>query len=310
MRFKIRVPQFLTSLLVVGLAGWASAQDQPYKNQTSAPAKSTATTQKIPPPLATLSHYTGNSGSAGSTGARTYAPGYTRAAGAPSPKYQWKKNIVTTIFWVGEKPSGNNPTPNHKSAWDTAWEKNFGGYDTPDKSKRTYDFCPKGFTPKQNPFYCALPYNDVASWNRTKPEASQVIPWFKTYFKRHGKSVIKGRWIAIHHKGKTCFAQWEDVGPFRTDDWAYVFGQSRPTNTHNNGAGLDVSPAVRDFLGIRSGDKCHWRFVELHEVLPGPWKKYGLNNHFVVEQEREREIQAAEYERLQRMRDEYLRNRR
>ncbi len=79
---------------------------------------------------------------------------------------------------------------------------------------------------------------------------------------------MKGRWVAIHYNGKTCFAQWEDVGPFRTDDWSYVFGNSRPLNQSNNGAGLDVSPAVRDFLGLRSGERCHWRFVDLHEVRP------------------------------------------
>ena len=137
-----------------------------------------------------------------------------------------------------------------------------------------------------------------------------MIPWFKSYFRKAGRTVIKGRWLAIHYKGKICFAQWEDVGPFRADDWAYVFGNSRPANTMNNSAGLDVSPAVRDFLGIKSGAKCDWRFVELHQVSPGPWKKYGDNNHFVKTQKREMENEAAELERLQRMRDEYLQNRR
>ena len=124
------------------------------------------------------------------------------------------------------------------------------------------------------------------------------------------RSLCAGCWIAIHYDGKTCFAQWEDVGLWRTDDHNYVFGQSRPPNTENKGAGLDVSPAVRDFLGLRSGGLCHWRFVELHEVRPGPWKKYGDNNHFVVPQERERELKEAEMARLQKLRDDYLRNRR
>jgi hypothetical protein len=137
-----------------------------------------------------------------------------------------------------------------------------------------------------------------------------MIPWFRNYFRKPGKTVLKGRWIAIHLNGKTCFAQWEDVGPFRTDDWSYVFGQSRPINQQNGGAGLDVSPAVRDYLGLRSGQRCHWRFVELHEVRPGPWKKYGDNNHFVKVQKRELEIQRAEMERLRKLRDEHLRNRR
>ena len=32
--------------------------------------------------------------------------------------YRWKGNIVTTVFWIGEKPSGNNPVPNRVSSWD------------------------------------------------------------------------------------------------------------------------------------------------------------------------------------------------
>ncbi len=27
-------------------------------------------------------------------------------------RYPWKKSIVTTVFWIGEQPSGNNPVPN------------------------------------------------------------------------------------------------------------------------------------------------------------------------------------------------------
>jgi hypothetical protein len=30
-------------------------------------------------------------------------------------RYPWKKEIVTTVFWIGEQPSGNNPVPNRSS---------------------------------------------------------------------------------------------------------------------------------------------------------------------------------------------------
>src|SRR5262249_2734446 len=30
-------------------------------------------------------------------------------------RYPWKQEIVTTVFWIGENPSGNNPVPNHAS---------------------------------------------------------------------------------------------------------------------------------------------------------------------------------------------------
>src|ERR1700716_2193865 len=36
-------------------------------------------------------------------------------------RYPWKTNIVTTVFWVGEQPTENNPVPNTKSSWDLNW---------------------------------------------------------------------------------------------------------------------------------------------------------------------------------------------
>jgi hypothetical protein len=192
--------------------------------------------------------------------------------------YPWKEKIMTTTFWIGEDAAKNNPVPNNKSSWDTQWEKNFGGYDTPDKSQRI-GFRPAGFIPRQNPFYIALPYNDIGR-SGTKPEASKVIPWFSRKFERSGRSVIKGQWVAIHYRGRVCFAQWEDVGPFRTDHWEYVFGNERPSPNRNKAAGLDVSPAVRDYLGLKGNDYTDWKFVEIHEIPRGPWTKYGENNPF------------------------------
>ena len=78
-------------------------------------------------------------------------------------RFPWKLDIVTTVFWIGETPTANNPVPNTVSAWDRRWTSNFGGYDDPDPDGRD-GFLPKGFTPGQNPFYFALPYNDI---NRT-----------------------------------------------------------------------------------------------------------------------------------------------
>jgi hypothetical protein len=197
-----------------------------------------------------------------------------------SGKYPWKKNIVTTVFWVGEKPTRNNPVPNHKSSWDTRWVYNYGGFDNPDPAMRR-DYLPKKFTPRQNPFYVALPYNDVTK-GKTKPEAPKVIPWFKEAFQKHGRSVCKGRWIAIRHNNRIAYAQWEDCGPFRTDHWQYVFGNERPKPNLNQGAGLDVSPAVRDYLGMKGKDVCDWKFVDAREVPTGPWTRHGDNNTFVL----------------------------
>lgn len=225
-------------------------------------------------------------------------------------RYPWKLDIVATVFWVGEEPTENNPTPNDKSSWDTKWMENFGGYDDPDPTKRTDFFTPEGFTPKQNPFYVALPYNDVIDYNSHKPEASRVIPWFKQRYSRSGRTVLKGQWVAIRHGNRVCYAQWEDCGPFVTDDHEYVFGSSRPKNTSNNGAGIDISPSIRDYLGLKSMSRCDWRFVDVSEVPAGPWRNFGSNNHFVrqqkVEKEREHSAISSRLEELRRMRDDYF----
>ena len=201
---------------------------------------------------------------------------------APSSRalYPWKTYITATIFWCGEQPTPRNPTPNCKSSWDTEWAINFGGYDDPDPAARianhaTGDFRPKKFIPKLNPFYIALPYNDVQGWSRHKPEASKVIPWFSRMSPKPGKTVLKGRWVQIFFNNRSCYAQWEDCGPWVTNDWQYVFGNRPPKATQNGSAGIDLSPSIRDYLGLKSGTKVHWRFVEASQVPYGPWKKYG-----------------------------------
>ena len=189
--------------------------------------------------------------------------------------YKWHTNITTSTFWVGELPTARNPTPNHKSSWDTKWMQNFGGFDDPNPANRTRFYTPKAFTPKLNPFYIALPYNDVLRWDRHKPEASRVIPWFKERFTKPGRTTCKGQWVQIYNGRRSCYAQWEDCGPFFTDDYQYVFLGARPKNKLNGGAGIDVSPAVRDYLNLGSKGKVHWRFVGSAKVPNGPWLRYG-----------------------------------
>jgi len=201
---------------------------------------------------------------------------------APSSRalYPWKTYVTATIFWCGEQPTERNPTPNCKSSWDTAWAQNFGGYDDPNPANRianhsTGEFRPSNFIPKLNPFYIALPYNDVLGWSSHKPEASKVIPWFSRISPQPGKTVLKGRWVQIYVNKRSCYAQWEDCGPWVTDDWQYVFGSKAPKTTQNGAAGIDLSPSIRDYLAVKSGEKVHWRFVEDGQVPYGPWKKYG-----------------------------------
>ena len=213
-----------------------------------------------------------------------------------SGRYPWNNSIVTTIFWIGEAAAGNNPVPNHASSWDPDWMRNYGGFDNPNTSLRR-GYYPATFVPQQNPFYCALPYNDVTHGS-TKPEAPRVIPWFRESFQKYGQSVCRDRWIAIRnpHNGRIAYAQWSDCGPFRTDHWQYVFGNDRPKPNLNGGAGLDVSPAVRDYLGINpTRDVTDWKFVDFRDVPAGPWSRYGENNTFVLNARRGGERVATKF---------------
>ncbi len=201
----------------------------------------------------------------------------------PSPgAYPWHFDITATYFYIGEQATKNNPVPNTASSWDSAWDDNYGGFDDPNPANRCpRTFAPLGFTPKLNPFYVALPYNDVDKGG-PKPEAAKVIPWYRHFKGGKYESVCRGTWVQIYYNGRYCFAQWEDCGPFCTDDWKYVFLGARPKNHANKAAGIDISPAVRDYLGIKGGmATVHWRFVDFHRVPGGPWARFGKDNPFV-----------------------------
>jgi hypothetical protein len=122
-----------------------------------------------------------------------------------------------------------------------------------------------------------------------KAEAAKIIPWYQEDFESVDRSVCKGRWIAIRRGDRVCYAQWEDAGPFRTDHAAYVFGEERPLPNLNKGAGLDVSPAVRDFLGMEDTGITDWKFVEFADVPTGPWANFGDNNTFVINRRAEKD---------------------
>jgi hypothetical protein len=173
----------------------------------------------------------------------------TLSSGYSTTFRPWKTGITATIFCVGESPIPNHPG-NLASAWDPNWTAT---------------------SKMQNPFYVALPYNDVAG-GHTKPEARSIIPWFNQAFVRDGHSVLKDRWIAIRKGDRVCYAQWEDVGPFQVDHWQYVFGDEMPRPNVNHNAGIDLSPAVRDYLEMSGMDQCDWKFVEAKEIPEGPWK--------------------------------------
>lgn len=185
-------------------------------------------------------------------------------------RYPLHTNITSTIFWVGEKASdANKEISNSPSAWDDYWKKHFGGTDS---SERRNGFYPADFTPLENPFYAALPYNDIDKNGKRKQSAYDIIPWAKEKKYSDNESICKNHWVKITKNSKTVYAQWEDVGPFKENDAAYVFGSATPASKTNKNSGIDASPAVRDYLGLKGIDKVDWQFVDEKDVPPGPWK--------------------------------------
>jgi hypothetical protein len=191
------------------------------------------------------------------------------------PKYPWKTSIVTTVFCIGDRHGRSIA-----SAWDPNWQTHYGGFDDPNPKHRT-KFIPSAFVPRLNPFYVALPYNDINE-KGTKPEAAKVIPWFRAAFVRDRVSVCQNRWVAIRRNNRIAYAQWSDCGPFVSDHWEYVFGAERPKSNAEQGAGIRVSPAVRDYLGLSNADVTDWRFADISDVPQGPWADYGTNNPLAV----------------------------
>src|SRR3989454_12800509 len=96
-------------------------------------------------------------------------------ASATGERYPWKKNIVTTVFWIGERPSGNNPVPNRRSSWDKDWSRSYGGFDDPKPAHRS-NYISVKVTPPPNPVYWAPPENDKAT-NGHPPGAAPRRPW-------------------------------------------------------------------------------------------------------------------------------------
>lgn len=189
----------------------------------------------------------------------------------PKNIYPWKTNIITTIFWIGEGSTPISSTTNEASAWDEDWRSSNSGSDSPNDRD---GYASGRHAATVNPFYIALPFNDLAFPDK----ANRWLPAGWSRPSRNGKQVsaCKDRWVEIKVEdgtGRTCYAQWEDVGPLRYDHAEYVFGSQRP-DTYTR-AGLDVSPAVAQYLNVNEKNRLtRWRFVDDEDVPPGVWLKY------------------------------------
>lgn len=219
--------------------------------------------------------------------------------------YPVHTNIKASTFWCGEGASSSNDfITNTLSAWDSKWGEHFGLEDHPTEISRDSDFIPTSsqYSGDENPYYCALPYNDygdliydgegptidghpIDSYYR-KSDCYDNIHWGNDKSPAgwgNGYSLCKNRWIKVRVSGtdKTCYAQWEDSGPYYYNDHKYVFGSSKPANTTDAPyAGIDLSPSVCLYLGREMKEwgtpdfGVDWEFVDEDAVPDGPWKKH------------------------------------
>lgn len=178
------------------------------------------------------------------------------------------KEVTATVFWIGEGPSPDNGNiPNRASVWCDDWESAFGGVDDPTQRN---GYLPAGFLPKENPFYFALPYSDFFHGKR-KANVDR-IPWVadsEAPRPRPRESVVKNRWIKVTYSGRIVYGQWQDAGPLGEDDVEYVFGSANPKRA----VGLDMSPAMADYLQFPGKAKASWEFVDELNVPNGPWRQ-------------------------------------
>ncbi len=189
-------------------------------------------------------------------------------AGPARHAYPVHHNIIATVFWVGEPPTADDGyIGNDASAWDDRWRQHFGGVDDPGRRQHG-GYWPAGFHPRENPFYCALPYQEFTDAGDLRPDVGKVYWYDRHHPPAADQSILAGRWVRVSANGRTGYAQWADVGPFQTDDVDYVFG-TRPAADRR--AGIDLSPAAARFLGVPGRGRVSWQFVDADHVPAGPW---------------------------------------
>lgn len=274
--FRARLPALIAVAAVAFAAGF-SFIDEPFKGGPDLSWKEAAyftapmtpDAPKKPSHLATLKSQNGGT----ENGPQGLSHPEKSAFLGPAPQGQQAprpfKQAMTTLFWTGERATGENDyIANTESFWDKHWAAHYGGVDDPE---RRCGFHPCGFTPRENPFYVALPYGELDDSGKLKANASAIPLHLVSQGAREPS--LKNHWVEIRRGNRTCYGQWEDVGPFETDDFDYVFGSApHPKNRAGVGAGLDVSPAVWKCLGLEANATTSWRLVSEAEVPAGPWK--------------------------------------
>src|SRR5207253_109675 len=139
------------------------------------------------------------------------------SCGGSTVSYPLHTGITATVFWIGE-PQGNGSSENNAlSAWDDRWLEHYGGIDDPDPVRlAANDYFPTAFTPRENPFYADLPYDDFDGRGRPSRGRMGVVPWARRYGAELAAatsrgdpfSLLKNRWLKLLRAGRVCYAQW------------------------------------------------------------------------------------------------------
>lgn len=231
--------------------------------------------------------------------------------------YPMHTDIISTTFWVGEifnntLSDGSQVCSTYDAQWAYHWSginhgrapvdasdcanSIIGGCDgvvssdgecETERRVASNNYFPSSTTPKENPFYLDIPYDDLND-PIAFAQRCQVIAWvndpgYVGHCHDQGFSYMKNKFVRIiGPSGRVCYGQVQDAGPSHDDlyhDSDYVFGTNdkRPRQRNFNNAGMDVSPALNGCLGFADlngqGDKIKWQFVDTKDVPDGPWKK-------------------------------------
>lgn len=224
-------------------------------------------------------------GVAGATGGRVRAAAVPRSADLRQPRPLERvghPGTEATLFWIGAVFDDTVDGQSVSSAWNPTWAQEYGGCDglgpigrscRPDPRRPGVGWFPTAMTPKQNPFYVGLPFDDVS--DPAAYAARERLPWagepeYVRLLDDRAVSLLKNRWVAVTGPARTCYAQVSDSGPGRVADPAYVLHGAR----HQDQYGINLSPAVFSCAGLdfeTGSGRVDWRFAD--DVPEGPWTR-------------------------------------
>ena len=184
-----------------------------------------------------------------------------------SSGYPWHTDIVATTFWVGEVFDAN-ASDGSQVDLDLRQQvvgtlrrlrRRRRGRRVPYRRARSADngYFPRQMTPRENPFYLDLPFDDINN-STAFAQRGSVVPWahepgLSSRAGDRSVSFMKNRWVKLKRGDRICYGQIQDAGPGVYDDAAYVFGSDdrrpaeQPVQRRRDGRlpGTEQLPRVR-----------------------------------------------------------------